>query len=75
MNDLLQTFNQLDDTQQGKLLAYAESLLAQQKTRPRKVNLIEWKEKIKTVSTWSKEDISIFEENRKKLNQWKIPQW
>ena len=34
-----------------------------------------WKEKIKSVGVWLEEDVAVFEENRKWVNQWKSPEW
>jgi hypothetical protein len=75
MNDLLETYNQLSETQRRQLLEYADSLLLEQKAKKFVGNLSKWKEKIKLVSTWTEEDISMMEEESKKMNQWKIPEW
>lgn len=75
MNDLLQTYNQLSETQRRQLLAYADTLLLSQKAKQSDGNLLEWKKKIQSVSTWSETDIAVINENTKKLNQWKIPEW
>lgn len=71
MNDLLDTYNQLSETQRRQLLAYADNLLLQQKVKQSEGNLEKWKKKIITVSQWSEDDILVIEENAKKLNQWK----
>ncbi|NIJ51390.1 hypothetical protein [Dyadobacter arcticus] len=75
MTDLLQTFNQLSETHQKQLLSYADTLLLQQKVKKSEGNMTVWKEKIKNVSTWSEADIFLLEENAKKLDHWKIPEW
>ncbi|MEO6284819.1 MAG: hypothetical protein ABIN80_18230 [Dyadobacter sp.] len=75
MDDLLQIYSQLSETQRRQLLAYADSLLLHQKARKSEGNLSVWKEKIKTVSTWSEKDILAMEQNSKGLNNWKIPEW
>ena len=75
MNDLMQTFNQLSESQQKLLLAYADGLLLQQKAKKDDGNLTTWKEKILNVSTWSEGDITALEENIKGMDNWKAPQW
>ncbi|MCF2516270.1 hypothetical protein [Dyadobacter sp. CY351] len=75
MNDLMQTFNQLSESQQKQLLAYADGLLLQQKAKKSDGNLTIWKEKILNVSTWSEGDITALEENIKGMDNWKAPQW
>jgi hypothetical protein len=75
MNDLIQTYNQLSETQRRQLLAYADALLLSQKAKQKDGNLLAWKKKIQSVSTWSETDIAVISENTKKLNQWKIPEW
>ena len=57
MNDLMQTFNQLSESQQKQLLAYADGLLLQQKAKKDDGDLTTWKEKIMNVSTWDDADI------------------
>ena len=75
MNDLLETYNQLSETQRRILLAYADNLLLQQKIKQSEGNLEKWKEKIKSITPWNEDDILVLQENIKKLNQWKIPEW
>ena len=60
MDDLMQTFSQLGQAQQKQLLAFADSLLLQQKTQIGKGNLAKWKQKIQTVSIWTADEISRF---------------
>ncbi|MGV3600605.1 MAG: hypothetical protein ACO1N1_05325 [Dyadobacter fermentans] len=75
MNDLIQTYNQLSDTQQKQLLAFANLLLLKQKAKQPTGNLSSWKQKIGEVSTWSEDDIKALEDNAKHLNQWKAQDW
>ncbi|KAA0991128.1 hypothetical protein [Dyadobacter aurulentus] len=75
MEDLLQTFDQLSEPHRRQLLAYADTLLIQQKVRKSDGNLAAWKEKIKGVSTWSEQDIAAMEANSKDINTWKVPEW
>jgi len=56
MNDLIQTYNQLIETQRMQLFAYADTLLLSQKAKQSNGNLSEWKKKIQSVSTWSETD-------------------
>lgn len=75
MNDLIQTYNQLSDTQQKQLIAFANLLLLKQKAKQPTGNLSNWKEKINAVSTWSEDDIKALEENAKHFNQWRAQDW
>ncbi|CAG5070080.1 hypothetical protein DYBT9623_02820 [Dyadobacter sp. CECT 9623] len=75
MDDLLQTFDQLNEPHRRQLLAYADTLLIQQKVRRPEGNLSVWKEKIKDISTWTEEDIASITENSKNINKWKVPEW
>ena len=72
MNDLIQTYNQLSDTQQKQLIAFANLLLLRQKAKQSTGNLTDWKDRITKVSTWSEEDIKVFEQNAKHLNEWNM---
>jgi len=75
MNDLLETYNQLSETQRRILLAYADTLLLQQKSKQTEGNIEKWKEKIKNITPWNEDEVLVLQENIKKLNQWKIPEW
>ncbi|GGM76066.1 hypothetical protein GCM10010967_04550 [Dyadobacter beijingensis] len=75
MNDLIQTYNQLSETQQRQLVAFANLLLLKQKAKQPTGNLTEWKDKIAKVSTWSEEDIKTLEENAKHISKWKAQDW
>ena len=75
MNDLIQTYNQLSDTKQKQLLAFANLLLLKQKAKQSSGNLADWKARIAEVSTWSEEDIRALEQNAKHLNVWNVQDW
>ncbi|WP_342088879.1 hypothetical protein [Dyadobacter sp. OTU695] len=75
MTDLIQTYNQLSETQQKQLLAFANLLLLKQKAKQPVGDLTGWKEKISNVSTWSEDDIKAFEENVTHFKQWRIQDW
>ncbi|MGG7662552.1 hypothetical protein [Dyadobacter sp. BHUBP1] len=75
MNDLIQTYNQLSNTQQKQLVAFANLLLLRQKAKQPTGNLTDWKDRITKVSTWSEEDIKVFEQNAKHLNEWRVQDW
>ncbi|WP_439557964.1 hypothetical protein [Dyadobacter sp.] len=75
MNDLLHTFDQLSEPHRRQLLAYADTLLIQQKVRKPESDLSEWKKNIQSLSTWSEDDIALITENSKSVNNWKIPEW
>ena len=75
MNDLMQTYNQLSDTQQKQLIAFANLLLLKQKAKQPTGNLTDWKSRIANVSNWSEEDLKAFEQNAKHLNEWRVQDW
>ena len=75
MEDLLQRFDQLSEPHRRQLLAYADTLLIQQKVKRPEGNLTFWKNKIKNVSTWSEADITSLENSSKNLSNWKISEW
>lgn len=75
MNDLMQTYNQLSDTQQKQLIAFANLLLLKQKAKQPTGNLTSWKSRIANVSNWSEEDLKVFEQNAKNLNEWRVQDW
>ncbi|PSL32750.1 hypothetical protein [Dyadobacter jiangsuensis] len=75
MNDLIQTYNQLSETQQKQLVAFANLLLLKQRTKQSTGNLTDWKDKITKVSTWTEEDIRALEQNSKHLNEWRVQDW
>lgn len=75
MNDLIQTYNQLSDTKQKQLLAFANLLLLKQKAKQPNGNLADWKTRIAEVSTWSEEDIKALEQNSKHLDEWRVQDW
>ena len=74
MNDLLLKYNTLSPGLQKEVNDFLEFMLQKQE-RKRGFDMEKWKAKIKNISTWSEEDIKIFEENRQHFNQWKTEEW
>ena len=75
MSELVLKYNLLDTTGQQEVQDFIDFLLSKQR---RKVNpnfMESYKKQILEVSVWSEEDIAVFDENRKRLNQWTIQEW
>jgi hypothetical protein len=74
MSELMMKYNLLDKLGQQEVNHFIEFLLSK-KSSEKKQNLTDYKKKILQVSTWSDDDIKVFEENKKQLNEWKISEW
>ena len=78
MNDLLVKYNTLspEGQQEGQqeVNDFLDFMLSKYKDK-KLFKMQSWKEKIKTVSVWSEEDVKVFEENSKLFNQWKAEEW
>ncbi len=74
MEELLIKFNHLTPFQQRELLDFLDFLL-QRGSQKKALPLKQYKEAILQVSTWSEEDLAVFEETKKQFNQWKISEW
>jgi hypothetical protein len=69
MSELELKFNSLDFNEQRIILDMMNLLIL--KKTPSKPS--EYKKKILKISTWSEEDLKVFEEN--KITSWSIPSW
>jgi len=67
-DSLLENFDLLNAFQQSTVFTYIESLLSARKARETldKSSLLD-------LSVWTEEDIQNIEEGRKRINEWKIP--
>lgn len=74
MSELLAKYRTLTPETQRQVDDFIDFMLAKDRAK-KPFDMKAWKEKIKSVSVWSEEDIAIFEENRKLFNQWKSPEW
>ena len=74
MSELLTKYRTLSPQTQQQVDDFVDFLLAKGQVR-KPFDMKAWKEKIKSVSVWSEEDIQVFEENRTLLNDWKSPEW
>ncbi|MEM9674312.1 MAG: hypothetical protein ACFB15_28955 [Cyclobacteriaceae bacterium] len=74
MRELLTKYQALSPQTQQQVDDFIDFLLTKdQANKP--FNMKAWKEKIKSVSVWSEEDLQVFEENRKLFNNWRSPEW
>jgi hypothetical protein len=69
MSELELKFNSLD-SQEQKIILDMINLLVQKKS-PLKFS--DYKKRILTISTWTEEDLKVYEEN--KLTSWNVPTW
>jgi len=73
MSELLLKFNQLDAFQKQEVLDFLDFLLAKSKKQQRDGN--EYKKRLLEISVWSDEDLAIFEENKKRFDEWQPTEW
>ena len=74
MDEILAKYHSLDENAKKEVLNFMDFLLSK-KGGTNKKSYLEYKDKILSVSVWSDDDLKIFEENEKLLNQWKIEKW
>ncbi len=74
MNELLLKYDSLDTFLQKQVLEFIDYLLSMKNT-VKTVNMSAYKKKILNVSTWSEDEIKIFDENAKTFNQWNIAEF
>lgn len=74
MNDIVIKYNKLNKNKKQQVNDFLDFLLRRQINDQSKL-LSEYKKKILSVSTWSKDDCKIFEKNQQLFNQWKIQEW
>ncbi|MBP7282374.1 MAG: hypothetical protein KBA66_12405 [Leptospiraceae bacterium] len=69
MSELELKFNSLNFNEQRIILDMVNLLIL----RKNPSKLSEYKKKILTISTWSEDDLKVFEEN--KIVNWNVPSW
>ncbi|MCV9387563.1 DUF2281 domain-containing protein [Reichenbachiella ulvae] len=74
MNDVLLKYNELPPSVQEEVKDFLDALLSKHKGRSA-FDMKGWKNKIKSVSTWTQEDIDQLEEGGKTINQLKVEEW
>ena len=74
MSELQLKYNTLDNMFQQQVMVFIDYLLNVQKNSKTE-NLSTYKQKLLKVGTWSDEDLKIFDDNRKWLNQWTITEF
>ena len=72
--EILAKYNLLDKDSQKEVQDFLDFLLFK-KNRGILFDFDGYRRKIHGVSTWSAEDINVFDENAKLLNQWQIEKW
>ncbi len=73
MSELLIKYNQLDALQKQELLDFLDFLLSKKKKQQPDLN--DYKKKLLEISVWSEEDLAIFEENKKRFDEWQPTEW
>lgn len=73
MSEVQLKYQKLDPFAQKEVDDFIDFLLS--KKNERKVDMKSYQEKLLTVSTWSEDDIKVFEENAKLFNNWTIEEW
>lgn len=74
MTDIAQKYNLLDKKSQKEVNDFMDFLLHKKETR--KKNFIQkYKKRILSVSTWTENDIEVFQQNSMLLGNWKIEEW
>lgn len=74
MDDLITKYNRLSPDIQKEVNDFLDFMLSKHKDKS-VFDLKNWKAKIKNISTWTEEEVKIFEENRRQFNQWKSEEW
>lgn len=74
MKEVMAKYNLLDKEDQKEVIDFLDFLL-HKKSKAAKFDLDGYKRKIMNVSVWSENDMLIFDENAKLLNQWQIEKW
>lgn len=74
MEDILSKFNLLDKNAKREVVDFMDFLISKKRTIRRKL-LSDYKKKILSVTTWTDEELKIFDENKRLLNQWRVERW
>ena len=74
MNEVIIKYEALDTFLQKQVLDFMDYLLTMKNT-VKTGNMSEYKKRILNVSTWSEDDIKIFDENAKYFNKWNIAEF
>ena len=74
MNDLIFKYNTLSPEIQKEVNDFLDFMLMKYKGKTA-FDMKTWKAKIMNISTWTKDEIQTFEENRQQFDQWKAKIW
>lgn len=74
MDDLIRKYNTMSPELQKEVNDFVDFIINKSK-RDKTFDMKIWKNKIKNLSTWTKEDIKEYEYGRKQFKQWKIEEW
>lgn len=79
MKDLVLKFNLLDAFHQQEVMDFLDFLLLKKRNKEREaINNFDWdnyKKELLNMPVWTAEELEIFSENRKHINEWKTPEW
>jgi len=74
MNNISIKYNLLSSKNKKEVNDFMDFLLNRQ-LKKNSTSMAGYKKKILSVSTWSENDIQIFNENKNMFNAWKIEEW
>ncbi|HYX08458.1 MAG TPA: hypothetical protein VE912_17135 [Bacteroidales bacterium] len=74
MNNISIKYNLLSSKNKKEINDFMDFLLNRQ-LKKNSTSMAGYKKKILSVSTWSENDIQIFNENKNMFNAWKIEEW
>ena len=73
MDEAIVKYNQLDKASRVAVSKFIEFLYAKKNNKGNKLS--EFKKDILNISAWNDEDIEIYKEVRRFMNEWKIDEW
>jgi len=73
MTEVQLKYQKLDPLAQKEVDDFIDFLLS--KKTEKKFDMESYQQKLLKVSTWSEEDVKVFEENAKLFNKWTIEEW
>lgn len=74
MNNTILKYDLLNSFEKKEVNDFIDFLFSKKKS-DKTTELSDYKNKILSVSTWSEDDIKVFEETSKQFNQWQPPTW
>ncbi|MDH5603713.1 MAG: hypothetical protein OEY51_07230 [Cyclobacteriaceae bacterium] len=74
MNDILEKYNSLSPEVQKEVEDFLDFMINRAKGN-KPFDMKSWKKRITQIPVWSRDDIKVFEEGRKHINDWKGSEW